>query len=493
MTASHSNRLPGATSMAFASPLPAAPRVSASRSSASSATAAHASRSSHGTAARVEAVAGRIPGHGIVGDVARKEDIHPIALQILGNLGGLDVLVNNASSLGPDAARAARRHRVRGFRAGAGDQRARPVPADQGAPGRAGGVRARRPRQRRRSTSRATPRSMPIRWGAYGASKAALHHMSRIWDEELAAKAYGFCRSIPATWTRRCTRRRPGADPSALKRPPTWRERSPMRWLRRCRASARRLSILTWRRRTCDCRQPTRPAAVGRQAARGRRGGRSPPRRDRSSSTARPGDLVVANDAATMPASLHGVHLPSGAASKFGCRRSRSRAPFRLEKADSVRFAPWYSAPATSDHHRRPPVAAGSQPWRSAALRPSCRDRGACPRPSALRLDSLRRELEAVWAGLARHGRPIQYAHVPEALAMWDVWTPIAALPVAFEPPSASFVLDWRSVRRMRERGIRFATITLAAGISSTGDPELDRRLPLDEPYRISDDHGVGD
>ena len=27
-----------------------------------------------------------------------------------------------------------------------------------------------------------------------------------------------------------------------------------------------------------------------------------------------PGDLVIANDAATLPASLHGQHLPSGAA-----------------------------------------------------------------------------------------------------------------------------------------------------------------------------------
>ena len=39
----------------------------------------------------------------------------------------------------------------------------------------------------------------------------------------------------------------------------------------------------------------------------------------------------------------------------------------------------------------------------------------------------------------------------------------------------------------MRDRCIAFATITLAAGISSTGDPDLDRRLPLDEPYRISE------
>src|SRR5690348_4246951 len=39
--------------------------------------------------------------HGIVADVARKEDIHPIAIQAVGLLGGVDVLINNASALGP--------------------------------------------------------------------------------------------------------------------------------------------------------------------------------------------------------------------------------------------------------------------------------------------------------------------------------------------------------------------------------------------------------
>ena len=90
-----------------------------------------------------------------------------------------------------------------------------------------------------------------------------------------------------------------------------------------------------------------------------------------------------------------------------------------------------------------------------------------------------------MWAGLARHGRPIQYAHVPEPLALWDVWTSIAGPPVAFEPPSAGFALDWRALAAMRARGVAFATVTHAAGISSTGDDELDRRLPFDEPYRI--------
>jgi len=90
-----------------------------------------------------------------------------------------------------------------------------------------------------------------------------------------------------------------------------------------------------------------------------------------------------------------------------------------------------------------------------------------------------------IWEGLARHGKPIQYAHVAAPLAVWDTWTRIAALPVAFEPPSAGFVLDWSLLRSMAVSGVRFGTITHAAGISSTGDPELDARLPLDEPYRI--------
>jgi S-adenosylmethionine:tRNA ribosyltransferase-isomerase len=68
---------------------------------------------------------------------------------------------------------------------------------------------------------------------------------------------------------------------------------------------------------------------------------------------------------------------------------------------------------------------------------------------------------------------------------LWDVWTAIAGPPVAFEAPSAGFALDWRALAALRGRGVAFATLTHAAGISSTGDAELDRRLPFDEPYRI--------
>jgi S-adenosylmethionine:tRNA ribosyltransferase-isomerase len=90
-----------------------------------------------------------------------------------------------------------------------------------------------------------------------------------------------------------------------------------------------------------------------------------------------------------------------------------------------------------------------------------------------------------VLAGLARHGRPIQYAHVSNPLALRDVWTKVAANPVAFEPPSAGFAIEWRTLAAWREQGIHFATLTHATGISSTGDCSLDRQLPFDEPYRI--------
>jgi S-adenosylmethionine:tRNA ribosyltransferase-isomerase len=46
-------------------------------------------------------------------------------------------------------------------------------------------------------------------------------------------------------------------------------------------------------------------------------------------------------------------------------------------------------------------------------------------------------------------------------------------------------VLDWTLLDRLRAGGVGFATLTHAAGISSTGDPALDARLPFDEPYYL--------
>ena len=194
----------------------------------------------------------------------------------------------------------------------------------------------------------------------------------------------------------------------------------------------------------------------------------------------RPGDLVVANDAATLPASLHGRHVPSGAAieARLAGRSSLSREDVRFS---AVVFGAGDYRTRTEDREPPPALSRGD----ALQLGPLTAILEALlghPRFVTLRFAGVPHD---VWAGIARHGRPIQYAHIPMPLALWDVWTPIATAPVAFEPSSAGFVLDWKSLGGMRGRGVVFATLTLAAGLSSTGDPALDARLPLDEPYRI--------
>jgi NAD(P)-dependent dehydrogenase (short-subunit alcohol dehydrogenase family) len=137
---------------------------------------------------RVAAVADHLPGvHGFAGDVARKEDIHPLALRITAALGGLDVLVNNASSLGPvplallgdtqceELEEAFATNLMGPFRL------TRALLGALGAAAREG-----RPALVVNVSSDAAVTPYPG-WGAYGASKAALLHLSRIWDEELRA------------------------------------------------------------------------------------------------------------------------------------------------------------------------------------------------------------------------------------------------------------------------------------------------------------------
>jgi S-adenosylmethionine:tRNA ribosyltransferase-isomerase len=197
----------------------------------------------------------------------------------------------------------------------------------------------------------------------------------------------------------------------------------------------------------------------------------------------RPGDLVVANDAATLPASLHGTHLPSGGAIEVRLAGRGTLAVDAVQVFDAVVFGPGDHRTRTEDRPAPPPLAAGdllALGEGGGRLYATVEALLGHPRFVRLRLHG---SADAIWRGLARHGKPVQYAHLAQALALWDVWTPVAALPVAFEPPSAGFALDWASVRALRARGARFATLTHAAGLSSTGDAELDARLPLDEPY----------
>lgn len=192
-----------------------------------------------------------------------------------------------------------------------------------------------------------------------------------------------------------------------------------------------------------------------------------------------PGDLVVANDSATLPASLRGTHCASG-------KPVEVRLAGWIRPGDPTQFkavlfgAGDYRTPT----ERRPPPPQ-IDPGDKLSLGPldATIVRVLCHR----RLVELHfaGDRGSVFAGLAKHGQPIQYAHVPEPLKLWDVWTSLSAYPDSFEPPSAGFAVTWETLSAWRKRGIEFATLTHAAGISSTGDLALDRRLPFDEPYSI--------
>lgn len=195
----------------------------------------------------------------------------------------------------------------------------------------------------------------------------------------------------------------------------------------------------------------------------------------------RPGDLVVANDAATLPASLKGVHRPSGAPIEVRLAAwVKFRDPTRFV---AIAFGAGDHRTPTEDRPPPPPLSEDDR-LEFGPLAATVEHRLDHPRLVRLRFGGAR---ATVLQGIARRGRPVQYAHVPPPLALWDVWTKIAADPVAFEPPSAGFALDWRTLARWRERGVAFATLSHAAGLSSTGDAALDRRLPFDEFFSVSD------
>ncbi len=169
----------------------------------------------------VERVIRELTGaHGVVGDISKKDDVHPIAMQILGTLGGLDVLINNASHLGPtplalladteceDFERALATNVLGPFRLA---KTLLGSLAESAWEGRTAVVV---------NISSDAAINAYQKWGAYGASKAALHHLSRIWDDELGGVGVRVLSLDPGDMdTPLHAAAAPDADRSALQRP----------------------------------------------------------------------------------------------------------------------------------------------------------------------------------------------------------------------------------------------------------------------------------
>jgi S-adenosylmethionine:tRNA ribosyltransferase-isomerase len=190
----------------------------------------------------------------------------------------------------------------------------------------------------------------------------------------------------------------------------------------------------------------------------------------------RTGDLLVVNDAATLPGSLRGV-TDSGEPVEVRLAGEHGDGSWR-----AVLFGAEDWQTRTEDRPAPPLVHAGTTlqfgPLRASVV---AVDRDS-PRLISLAFNP---RGATFWRGLYHTGRPVQYAYVAKPLALWHVQTAYAARPWASEAPSAGFSLTWELLLDLRRRGIGIARITHAAGLSSTGDPALDARLPLPERYDV--------
>jgi S-adenosylmethionine:tRNA ribosyltransferase-isomerase len=186
------------------------------------------------------------------------------------------------------------------------------------------------------------------------------------------------------------------------------------------------------------------------------------------------GDALVLNDAATLPASLRaGPDLELRLMSEF---EDGTWLALCFGRGD-------YRTP-TEERGAPPQLALGAQLDFGHGL--SARVRSVDASSSRLLTIEFEQRGAELWQALYRAALPIQYAYVPAPLALWDVQNAYAARPWAFELPSAGKPLRFETLFRIAARGVTLASLTHAAGLSSTGDLALDARLPVAERFDLS-------
>ncbi len=183
-----------------------------------------------------------------------------------------------------------------------------------------------------------------------------------------------------------------------------------------------------------------------------------------------PGDVLVVNVSATLPAALplgHGrrLHLSTPLPKWDGPwpRDGYERWVVELRDGDAPdrggRAGERLALPGGGEAELLAPYLGGRRLWAARLLLP------------APLLDYL-----------AAHGEPIRYRHLPRALPLADFPTLFAAEPGSAEMPSAGRPFRRRVLNALGARGIAVAQVTLHAGVSSLERGEA----PYPERFRVS-------
>src|SRR5262249_1708349 len=158
----------------------------------------------------------------------------------------------------------------------------------------------------------------------------------------------------------------------------------------------------------------------------------------------RPGDLLVVNDAATLPASL----------------QARDSNDHQLEIRLTAQLGDrvWQAVIFGAGDWRIPTEARPSPPrfkegeeivfsedFKARVLREN--------RLSERLLDlEFNRSGEDLWRGIYKHGKPVQYSYMNDELKLWAVQNVYSGRPWAVEMPSAGHALDWQLLLKLKKR-----------------------------------------
>jgi S-adenosylmethionine:tRNA ribosyltransferase-isomerase len=180
------------------------------------------------------------------------------------------------------------------------------------------------------------------------------------------------------------------------------------------------------------------------------------------------GDLLVANESATLAASL---------------RAEGTAGPFTLDLSTRYAERLWLAEPRWDPAHPGPmPFHPGDEVHVDGATVRFVASYPGIPRLWFIHTD---RPLEPI---LAREGVPIHYGYVPQVWPLESYQSLFSRVPGSAEMPSAARPITPRIQRALAEAGVRFTSVLLHSGVSSLEieTDTVEQQAVYPEPFQVS-------